>query len=103
MSIREFHNRGIRRLLARKACVAGDSPASPLAGVAAVGGNLTKTGGALQALPGRIQATAEAAVQSGVNHEWDEERWRRVLDFRNQETMRYEIPERAFRYRNPWW
>lgn len=102
MSMREFHNRSIRRLLARKACVTGDSPASPLAGVAAVGGNLTKTGGALQALPNRIQATAEAAVQSGVNQEWDESRWRRVLDFRNQETLRYKMPERAFQYHNPW-
>lgn len=101
MSMREFHNRSIRRLLARKACQKAHAT-SPLAGVAAVGGNLTKTGGALQALPGRIQATAEAAVQSGVNNEWDEERWRRVLDFRNQETQRYKVPERAFRYFNPW-
>lgn len=101
MSMREFHNRSIRRLLARKSCHAVEA-SSPLAGVAAVGGNLTKTGGALQALPSRIQATAEAAVQSGVNNEWDEERWRRVLDFRNQETQRYKVPERAFRYRNPW-
>lgn len=99
LTIREFHNRSVRRLLSRKACIeiAQDS----FAGLAAVGGNLTKTGGALQALPGRISATAEAAALSQVN-EWDADRWRRVLDFRNQETQRYNVPERAFRYENPW-
>lgn len=99
LTLREFHDRMARRLLARKACieVAQDS----LAGLAAVGGNLTKKGGALQALPGRISATAEAAAQSQVN-EWDADRWRRVLDFRNQETQRYNVPERAYRYENPW-
>lgn len=102
MSMREYHNRCIRRLLARKACNEGKMDSlSPLAGLAAVGGNLTKTGGALQALPGRIQATAEAAAQNNMN-EWDEDRWRRVLDFRNQETKRYQVPEKAFRYLNPW-
>lgn len=102
MSMREYHNRSIRRLLARKACNEGKTDSlSPLAGLAAVGGNLTKTGGALQALPGRIQATAEAAAQNNMN-EWSERRWRRVLDFRNQETRRYMVPEKAFRYVNPW-
>lgn len=98
-TVREFHNRNTRRLLARKACI--EVPQDDLAGLAAVGGHLTKTGGALQALPGRISATAEAAAQSNVN-EWDADRWRRVLDFRNQETQRYQVPERAFRYENPW-
>lgn len=100
MSMREYHNRSIRRLLARKACheIAGDA----MAGLAAVGGNLTRTGGALQALPGRIQATAEAAARSSIMHEWDADRWRRVLDFRNQETKRYMAPEKAFTYVNPW-
>lgn len=102
MTLREFHNGAIRRLSARKALTNGrDTLNGLLAGVAAVGGNLTKNGGALQALPGRIQATAEAAAQRCMN-EWDEERWRRVLDFRNQETIRYKLPERAFRYHNPW-
>lgn len=99
MSLREYHNRCTRRLLARKAL--NDAADDSLAGLAAVGGNLTKTGGALQALPSRIQATAEAAAQSSIN-EWSEERWRRVLDFRNQETKRYMVPEKAFRYVNPW-
>lgn len=105
MSMREFHNRSIRRLCARKALIdihdKENGTHGVLAGVAAVGGNLTRSGGALQALPGRIQATAEAAAQRCMN-EWDEERWRRVLDFRNQETQRYKVPERAFRYHNPW-
>lgn len=99
LTLREFHNRSIRRLLARKACV--EAPHDALAGLAAVGGHLTKTGGALQALPGRIFATAEAAAESSMN-EWDADRWRRVLDFRNQETRRYKVPERAFCYTNPW-
>lgn len=99
LTLREYHNRYIRRLLARKACK--ESTEDALAGLAAVGGNLTKTGGALQALPGRIDATAEAAAQSSMN-DWDAERWRRVLDFRNQETARYKVPHRAFLYRNPW-
>lgn len=99
MSMREYHNRSIRRLLARKAChETGDA----MAGLAAVGGNLTRTGGALQALPNRIQATAEAAARSSIMNEWDAERWRRVLDFRNQETRRYDVPEKAYRYINPW-
>lgn len=100
MSLRSYHNRSVRRLLARKACpeVVDDD----LEGLAAVGGNLTGTGGALQALPGRIQATAEAAARSSILNNWDEDRWRRVLDFRNQETQRYAVPEKAFRYRNPW-
>lgn len=105
MSLREFHNRSIRRLCARKGLIdvhdRENGTHGVLAGIAAVGGNLTKSGGALQALPGRIQATAEAAAQRCMN-EWDEERWRRVLDFRNQETQRYKVPERAFRYHNPW-
>lgn len=99
LTLREFHNRNIRRLLGRKACI--EVHQDSFAGLAAVGGHLTKTGGALQALPGRIHATAEAAAQSNVN-EWDADRWRRVLDFRNQETQRYKVPERAFRYENPW-
>ncbi|PXF48586.1 Nuclear factor related to kappa-B-binding protein [Gracilariopsis chorda] len=100
MAMREYQNRSIRRLLARKACLeyAGDA----MAGLAAVGGNLTRTGGALQALPNRIQATAEAAARSSIMKEWDADRWRRVLDFRNQETQRYMVPERAFKYANPW-
>lgn len=101
-SVRDYHNGMIRRLLARKVGRSdGGDESSPMQGLAAVGGNLTKTGGALQALPNRIQATAEAAAQSSMN-EWDAERWKRVLDFRNQETRRYAVPERAFRYRNPW-
>lgn len=99
LTLREFHNRNIRRLLGRKACI--EVQQDSLAGLAAVGGHLTKMGGALQALPGRIYATAEAAAQSNVN-EWNADRWRRVLDFRNQETQRYKVPERAFRYENPW-
>lgn len=99
LSVREYHNRCIRRLLARKACK--ESAEDALAGLAAVGGNLTKAGGALQALPGRIEATAAAAAQANTN-EWDAERWKRVLDFRNQETERYKVPERAFTYTSPW-
>lgn len=100
MAMREYQNRSIRRLLARKACL--KNAADAMAGLAAVGGNLTTSGGALQALPNRIQATAEAAARSSIMKEWDADRWRRVLDFRNQETQRYMVPERAFRYLNPW-
>lgn len=100
MSMREYHNRSIRRLLARKAC--DENAGDAMAGVAAVGGNLTPSGGALQALPGRVQATAEAAARSSIMKEWDADRWRRVLDFRIQETERYKVPEKAFRYINPW-
>ncbi|KAI0563032.1 Nuclear factor related to kappa-B-binding protein [Gracilaria domingensis] len=100
MAMREYQNRSIRRLLARKACLEHSGDA--MVGLAAVGGNLTQTGGALQALPNRIQATAEAAARSSIMKEWDATRWHRVLDFRNQETQRYMVPEKAFRYRNPW-
>lgn len=99
LTLRDFHNRSVRRLIARKATL--ETPDDEMAGLAAVRGHLTQTGGALQAPPGRISATAEAAAESSMN-EWDADRWRRVLEFRNQETQRYEVPERAFRYLNPW-
>lgn len=104
MSVREFHNGSIRRLCARKALVEShdDSPGiqSIPANVVPSCGNTGKSGAASQITPGRVQAVAEAAQR--CPDEWDEERWQRVLDFRAQETQRYKVPERAFRYHNPW-
>lgn len=98
-SLREYHNRCIRRLSAFKAPREGADDV--LANLALVGGGLSKLGEALLALPDRIAATASAAERSGLNG-WDAERWQRVLDFRNQETIRYQVPERAFVFHNPW-
>lgn len=99
MALKDHQNQFVRRLQAWKACK--ESSVDALAGLAAIGGNLTKPGGPLLALPNLVQATAEAAVASGLN-DWDEERWSRVLDFRNQETERYDSPEHAYVFHNPW-
>lgn len=99
LSLKDYHNRFVRRVAAWKACK--ESSADALAGLAAIGGNVTKAGGPLLARPDLISATAEAAAKSGIN-DWNAERWTRVLDFRNQETERYRQPERAYSFHNPW-
>lgn len=99
ITLKEFHNRNVRRALARKACIEHEQ--DEMDHLAAVGGNLTKNGAALQALPGRIHTTAAAAAMT-EGSDWDATRWRRVLEYRNQETQRYKVPERAFRFENPW-
>ncbi len=99
MALKDHQNQYVRRLQAWKACK--ESSVDALAGLAAIGGNLTKPGGPLLALPNLVQVTAEAAVASGLN-DWDKERWTRVLDFRNQETERYDSPEHAYVFHNPW-
>ncbi|KAA8493386.1 Nuclear factor related to kappa-B-binding protein [Porphyridium purpureum] len=44
-------------------------------------------------------------VATGYNQafaDWNEERWRRVEDFRRQEAQRYQHPEKAWVYKNYW-
>jgi hypothetical protein len=98
-SLRDYHNGVVRRLSALKA--PREATDDVLAFLGQMGGGVSKAGDALLALPERVEPTAVAAGRSTSN-EWDASRWRRVLDFRNQETERYNVPERAFMYRNPW-
>lgn len=97
--LRDYHNRFVRRISALR--TPRESASDALAHLAEIGGNVSKAGEALLAHPDRIEETANAAGESATN-DWDPERWRRVLDFRNQEIERYKVPERAFVFRNPW-
>lgn len=99
LTLKDYQNRFSRRVAAWKACK--ESSQDALAGLAALGGSVTKAGGPLLARPDLIHVTAEAAAKSSIN-DWDAERWARVLDFRNQETERYCHPERAHTFHNPW-
>jgi hypothetical protein len=98
-SLRDYHARSIRRLSALKAPRENSDDA--LAHLAMIGGGISSAGDALLARPELVEATALAAGRSPTN-DWDATRWRRVLDFRNQETQRYQNPECAFAYENPW-
>jgi hypothetical protein len=97
--LRDYHARSIRRLSALKAPRENSDDA--LAHLAMIGGGISAAGDALLAKPELVDATAIAADRSPTN-DWDVERWRRVLDFRNQETRRYQNPESAFIFDNPW-
>jgi hypothetical protein len=98
-TLRDYHNSSVRQLAALKA--PREATDDVLEFLGQLGGGISKAGDALLALPERVEPTAVAAGRSSSN-EWDASRWRRVLDFRNQETERYNVPERAFMYRNPW-
>jgi hypothetical protein len=97
--LRDYHARSIRRLSALKA--PRENADDELAHLAMIGGGISAAGDALLARPELVDATAIAAGRSPTN-DWDVERWRRVLDFRNQETRRYQNPESAFIFDNPW-
>lgn len=101
MSSKSYHNRLVRRLLAYKKPMPSSredfmKPGESGGGVGGDGGALTPA----DAHRNRAAAAA-AAAQSSAN-DWDEDRWKRVLDFQDQETQRYNVPERAFVYNNPW-
>lgn len=97
--LKEYHNGSVRRLAALKA--PREAADDVLAHLAITGGGISKPGDSLLSVPERIESTALAAARSPTN-EWDVVRWRRVLKFRNEETERYNNPERAYEYHNPW-
>lgn len=97
--LREYHNRLVRELSAYK--TPREAADDILAHLAWTGGDVSKAGDALLSLPERVEVTAAAAARSPTN-DWDLDRWRRVLRYRNEETERYRRPERAFEFHNPW-
>lgn len=99
MNLKDYQNRCVRRVQAWKAC--RESSDDAMASLIAMGGNVSKPGGPLLARPDLVRETAEAAAEAGLNN-WDADRWRRALEFRNQETERYNNPERAYNFHNSW-